>query len=207
MVDVVEVPGGCPWRYGGRDGKPWRSLLDAFSVCEEKGVYSEEHAVPALAGDRGVDGGAGGSWRGRIDMVESSAEESAGKLSLGPRESSMVSTGRSAVSPELLKVGFCAFIPRGRRTRVYVRRTDRQAEDGDDAGVDCPRVMVMDPGRGWILMLAAVGVSLTRLARFAKIAAMAGMAQRRASTGNTERSVVKGLSMSAPSCPHLKPTA
>ena len=93
MVDVVEAPGGCSWRYGGRDGKPWRPFLDIFSVFEEGGTCSEEDAVPAVVRDRGVGGGAGGSWRGLIDMVESSAEESAGKLSLGPRESGMVSTG------------------------------------------------------------------------------------------------------------------
>ena len=80
-------------------------------------------------------------------MVKSSTEESAGKLSLGPRESSTVSTGRSAVSPESLKVGFCAVIPRGWRSPVYVRRTDRWVEDGDDSGVDEPGVAVVDPGR------------------------------------------------------------
>ena len=100
MVEVVKARGGCPWRYGGRDGKPWRSLLDAFSVCEEGGTYPEDDAVPAVVRDRGVGGGAGCSWRGLIDVVESSPEESAGKLSLGPRESGMVSTGRSVVGPE-----------------------------------------------------------------------------------------------------------
>ena len=34
VVDVVEVRGGCPWRCGGRDWKPWRSLLEALTVCE-----------------------------------------------------------------------------------------------------------------------------------------------------------------------------
>ena len=94
VVDVVEVSGGCPRRCGGRDRQPWRSLLEAFTVCEEGGAYSEENVVSAVVRDRGVGGGAGGSWRGLIDMVKSSAKESAGKLSLGPRESGMVSTGR-----------------------------------------------------------------------------------------------------------------
>ena len=147
-VDVVEVRGGCPWRYGGRDGKPWRSLLEAFSVCDEGGTHSEEDAVPAVVRDRGVGGGAGGSWRGFIDVVESSAEDSAGKLSLGPRQSGMVSTGWSAMSSELLEVGFCAVIPRGRRTSVDVRRRDRWVEDGNDVGVDSPGVLAVEPGRG-----------------------------------------------------------
>ena len=140
-------------------------------------------------------------------MVESSAEESVGKLSLGPRESGMVSTGRSAVCPEWLEVGFCAVIPRGRRTPVYVRRRDCWVEDGNDAEVDGPGVVAVEPGREWILLLAAVGVSATRLARSAEISGMAGMAQCRASRGDAEESVVKGLSVPAPSCPHLKPIA
>ena len=65
----------------------------------------EEDAAPAEIRDRGVGGGAGGSWRGLIGMVESSVEESASKLSLRPRENGIVSTGRSAVSPEMLEVG------------------------------------------------------------------------------------------------------
>ena len=56
-------------------GKPWRPLLDAFTVFEEGGTHSEEDAVTTLVCDRGVGGGAGGSWRGLSDMVESSAEE------------------------------------------------------------------------------------------------------------------------------------
>ena len=204
---MVEVPGGCPWRYGGRDGKPWRSLLDGISVCEEGGTYSEEDAVPAVVHDRGVRGGAGSSWRGLIDMVESSAEESAGKLSLGPRVSGIVSTGRSDVSPELLEVGLHAVISRGRRTPLYVRRTDRWIEHGNDAGVDGPGVVVVEPGREWILLLAAVCVSPTRLARSAEMSAMPGIAQGRASRGDAAGSVVTGLSEPAPSCPHLKQTA
>ena len=207
MVDVVEVPGGCPWRYGGRDGKPWRSRLGAFSVYEEGGTCSAEDAVPAVVRDRAVSGGAGGSWRGLIDVVESSAEESAGKLSLGPRESGMVRTGPSAVSPELLEVGFGAVIPRGRRTPVDVRRRDRWVEDRNDAGVDGPGVVAVEPGREWILLLAAVGVSPTRLARSAEIPAMTGMAQCRVSTGDAEGSIVEGLGVPAPSYPHLKPTS
>ena len=206
MVDVVEVHGGCPWRYGGRDGKLWRSLLDAFSVCEEGGTYSEGNAVPAVVRDRGVGGGARGSWRGLTDVVEFSAEESASKLSLGPRESGMVSTGRSAVSPELLEVGYCA-VPWGRRTPADVRRRDRWIEDGNDAGVDGPGVVAVEPGRGWILLLAAVGVSPTKLARSAEIPAMAGMTECRASTGDEEGSIVEGFGVPAPSCPHLKLTA
>ena len=76
VFDVVEVPGGCPWRYGGRHGKPWWSLQNAFSVCEEGGAYSEEDAARAIVRAREVGGGAGGSWRVLIDVVESSAEES-----------------------------------------------------------------------------------------------------------------------------------
>ena len=140
-------------------------------------------------------------------MVESSAEESAGKLFLGPRESGMVNTGRSAGCPELLEVGFCSVIPRGRRTSVDVRRKDRWGEDGNHAGVDCPGVVAVEPGREWILLLAAVGLSPTRLARSAEISPMAGMAQCRASRGNADGNVVEELNVPAPSCPHLKPTA
>ena len=50
-------------------------------------------------------------------VVASSAEESVYTLSLGPRESGVVSVGRSAVSPELVEVGVCAVFPRGRRSR------------------------------------------------------------------------------------------
>ena len=106
-----------------------------------------------------------------------------------------------------MEVGFCAVIPRGRRTPAYVRRRDHWVEDGNDAGVDGPGVVAVEPGRKWILLLAAVGVSPTRLARSAEISAMVGMAQCRASTGDAEGSVVKGLSVPAPSCPHLKLTA
>ena len=56
--------------------------------------------MPAVVRDRCVGGGAGGSRHVLVDIVKSSAEESADKLSLGARESGMVSTGRSAVSPE-----------------------------------------------------------------------------------------------------------
>ena len=70
-------------------------------------------------------------------------EESAGKLTLGPRESGMVSTGRSAVSPEFLEVGFS----RCRRAPVDVRRRNRWVEDGHDAGVDVPGVVSVEPGR------------------------------------------------------------
>ena len=57
-------------------------------------------------------------------------KRSAGNLSFGPRESGMISSGRSVVSPELLEVGVCAVIPRGRRTPVDVRRRDCWVEDG-----------------------------------------------------------------------------
>ena len=121
VVDVVEVSGGCPRRCGGRDRQPWRSLLEAFTVCEEGGAYSEENVGSAVVRDRGVGGGAGGSWHVLVDVDESPAEESAGKLSLGPKERDMVSTGRSAANPELLEIGFCAVILQGRRTPVGVR--------------------------------------------------------------------------------------
>ena len=52
VVDVVEVPGGCPWRCGGRDGEPWKSVLEAFFVCEERRTYSQEDAVSAVVRDR-----------------------------------------------------------------------------------------------------------------------------------------------------------
>ena len=77
--------------------------------------------MPAVVRDRCVGGGAGGSWYVLVDMVESSAEESAGTPSLGPRESGIVSTGRSAVSPELAAVKICAVIPQSRRTPEDVR--------------------------------------------------------------------------------------
>ena len=143
MVDVVEVLGGCLWRHGGRDGKPGRSLLDAFSVCEERGTYSEEDAVPAVVRDREVGGGAGGSWRVLIDVVESSAEESVGILFFGPRESGMASTGRSAVSPELLEVGLCAVIPRGRRTSTKLGASRRLG-----LGRRCQSAYLVDAGEG-----------------------------------------------------------
>ena len=85
----------------------------------------ERKVVPAVLRDRRVGGGAGGPWRVLDDVVESSAEESAGILSLGVRTSGMVNTGRSAVNPEMLEIGFCAGIPRGRQTPVNVRRRDR----------------------------------------------------------------------------------
>ena len=69
-----------------------------------------------------------------IDVIESSAEESADNLSPGPREIGMVSTGRSAVSSEWLEVGFCAVIRRGQRTPVDVRRGDRWVGGGNDVG-------------------------------------------------------------------------
>ena len=47
-----------------------------------------------------------------MDMVKYSADEAAGKLSLGPRESGMVSTGRPAVCPEMLEVGVYVFFRR-----------------------------------------------------------------------------------------------
>ena len=89
VVDVVEVPGGCPWRCRGRDGEPWRSPLEALTVCEEGGAHSEEVAVPAAVRGRGGRGRCRGllAWsfgRGRVP------EEPTGKLSLGPRESGMV---------------------------------------------------------------------------------------------------------------------
>ena len=74
--------------------------------------------MSAVLRDRWVGGGTGGSWHVPVDIVESSAEESAGKLSL---ESDKVSTGRSAVSPESLEVKVCAVIPQGRRTPEVVR--------------------------------------------------------------------------------------
>ena len=123
---------------------------------------------------------------------------SAGKLSLGPRERDMVRTGRSAASPHLPEVGVGAAIPPDRQTQVDVRRRDRWVGDGNDAGVDGHGVVAMAPGREWILRLAAVGMSPTRLARYAEILPMAGMAQCRAPRRDTEGSVVEGLGVPAP---------
>ena len=67
-------------------------------------TYSENDAVSAVVRDLGVGGGADGSWHVVIDVVESSAEESASELSIGLRESGVVSTGRSAVSLDSLEV-------------------------------------------------------------------------------------------------------
>ena len=64
----------------------------------------------------------------------------------------------------------------------------------------------MAPGREWILLLSVVGVCSARLAGPADISAMAGMAQCRASRGEVETSVVEGLGVPAPSCPHVKLT-
>ena len=123
-------------------------------------------------------------------MVESSAEESAGKLSLGPREISVVSTGRSAASPETLEVNVCVVIPRGRRTPEDVYRRDLWSEDGEDSGVNGPWIEAVVPGEGWMSLLAVVVVSPTRLTRSAEVSAMAGKRRCCASTGDAERSVV-----------------
>ena len=198
---------GCPCWYGGRDREPWRSLLEALTVCEEKGTHSDKDAVAAVVCDRRVGGGAAGFWRVLADVVESVVEESAQNLSLGPSERGIVSMGRSAVSPDLLEVGFCSVIPRGRRTPVNVRRRDRGVEDGNDAGVDGPGLVAVEPGRGWILLLAPVGVSGTRMARSAEIMSMAGMEQCRASNGDTEGIIVVGIDVFLSAGSHLKPTA
>ena len=76
-------------------------------------------------------------------MVESSTEESAGSLSLGPRESGMVSTGRPAVSPELLEVELCTVFPQGRRTQVDVRQGDQWVEYRNGVGVDGREVVAV----------------------------------------------------------------
>ena len=87
-----------------------------------------------------------------------------------------------------------------------MRRRYRWVAEENDAGVDSPGVVAVDPGRERILLLAAVGVSPSRLARSAKTSAMADMAQSHASREDAEGSVVEGLSVPGPSCPHLKPT-
>ena len=118
-----------------------------------------------------------------VDVIESCAEESAGKLCRGSRESGVVSTGWSAASPERLefKVGYV--IPRGRRTTEDVRRWNRLPEDGDDSGVDGPWVEAVVPGGGWTPLLAVVIVLPTTLTTSAKISAIAGIPRCRASTG------------------------
>ena len=102
----------------------------------------------------------------------------------------MVSTGRSAASPETLETRVCAVISRGRRTIEDVRRWDLWSEDGEDSGVDGPSIEAVVPGEGWMPLLAIVVVSPTRLTRSAEISAIAGMARCRASTGDAEGSVV-----------------
>lgn len=67
--------------------------------------------------ERWVGIGTGCSWHDLVGVVESSAEESVGKLSLGPRDSGIVGTGRPAASPGELGVKVRAVIP-----RVDVRR-------------------------------------------------------------------------------------
>ena len=89
----------------------------------------------------------------------------------------MVSTGRSAASPETLETRVCAVISRGRRTIEDVRRWDLWSEDGEDSGVDGPSIEAVVPGEGWMPLLAIVVVSPTRLTRSAEISAMAGMAR------------------------------
>ena len=125
-----------------------------------------------------------------VDVVESCAEESAGKLSRGSRESGVVSTGWSAASPERLefKVGYV--IPRGRRTTEDVRRWNRLPEDGRESGVDGPWVEAVVPGGGWTPPLAVVIVLPTRLTTSANIWALAGIPRCRPSTGDAEGSVI-----------------
>ena len=77
--------------------------------------------MSAVLRDRWVGGGTGGSWHVPVDIDESSAEDSANELSLGPRESVTVSTGRSAAGSESLEVKVCPVIPQGRRTPEDVR--------------------------------------------------------------------------------------
>ena len=91
-VDRAEAPGGCPWRRDARDRAPRESLLTVFNVCEGNN-NSEEDAVPAVVRDRGEGVGTGGSWHNLGDVIESSAEDSGGKPSRGPRESGVLSTG------------------------------------------------------------------------------------------------------------------
>lgn len=94
----AEAPGGCPWRFEeARDGRPWVFLLKARDRGTVGGTYSKEDAVPAVVRDPVLGDGEGGSWHVLGDiMIESSAEISAGKPSLGTRESGVVSTVRSA---------------------------------------------------------------------------------------------------------------
>ena len=42
---------------------------------------------------------------------------------------------------------------------MNVRQRDRWVEDGNDAGVDGPGVVAVEPGREWNLLLAVDGVS------------------------------------------------
>lgn len=207
MVDTVESPGGCPCWRDACDGLARVSLLQAFSVREGEGRHSEEYALPAVVRDRGVGGGAGGSWQGLVDEGESSAREVAGKLSLGPRESGIVSTGWSAASPELLEITVGAVIPRGRRTAEVVRERYLRSWEGEDTGVDGPGVEAACLWWEWMPLSAVVVEVSTRLAMSAEISAMAGMAWRRASRGDAEGSEVEGLGVPTPSCPHLKLTA
>lgn len=76
--------------------RPRQSLLAAFEVCGA-GRNSEELAVPVEVRDR-VVGVVAASWHNLGDLLESSVDDFAGKLSLGPRDSD-VSTGWAATSP------------------------------------------------------------------------------------------------------------
>ena len=109
---------------------------------------SIEDAVPAVFRDPGWGGGEGGSGHVLVDVVdESSAETSAEKLSLGPRESGVVSTGRSAVCSEILEVKVGAVSPRGWRTPADVRERNRRVVVGEDSGVGGPGKEAVVPGK------------------------------------------------------------
>lgn len=59
------------------------------------------------------------------------------------KKSGVVSTGRSAASPESLKVKVCDVIPRAWRTPEGVRGRNLRSTDGEDVGVDGPGVVAV----------------------------------------------------------------
>ena len=59
----------------------------------------------------------------------------------------MVSTGRSAVGPEILEVKVGAVSPRGWRTPVNVRERNRRVVMGEDSGVGGPGMEAVVRGK------------------------------------------------------------
>lgn len=75
--------------------EPWRPLLEARG-CGDRGGTHLKYAVSAVFRDSRRDYGEGGSGHVLVDCLPSVGGP-AGKPSVGPRESGVVSTGRSSV--------------------------------------------------------------------------------------------------------------